>query len=212
MNPATETEVQSMQKLNPLVNIWTKPRRTVRYILENKKFAWVFLFVSLAGISTILDAMSSANIADKVNTDIGGIFFFFILLGPLFGLVVWALSGLLYWGIGKVFKGSASFREILKATAWANIPIVLSLLLWIPDIQVFKLSAFSAFPPPISPGEGGIIIASSIIEMVLSFWYIIILIKAIAEAHQFSSWKALGTAILPGGVMLIFVAMLMFVS
>lgn len=208
----TATEVKSIKKFNPLVKIWTKPRLSIRYILENKKFAWVFLLVSLAGMSTVLDAASSANIADRVNTSVGGIFFFSLLLGPILGLAIWVLSGLLYWGIGKIFSGTATFKGVLKATAWANIPIILSLLLWIPDIQVFKLGAFSAFPPPISPGEGGIIIVSSILEMVLSIWYIIILIKAIAEAHQFSSWKALGTAILPGGIMLIFIALLVFVS
>lgn len=210
MNSATK--LKSKQKITPLLHIWTKPRLTIRYILESKKFAWVFLLISLAGISTVLDGASSVNIADKVSTDIGGILFFSLLLGPFFGLVIWLFSGLLYWGIGKAFGGTATFKEMLKATAWANIPIIISLLLWIPDIQVFKLGAFSAFPPPISPGEGGIIIVSSILEMILSIWYIIILIKAIAEAHQFSSWKALGTAILPGGIMLVFIVLLVFVS
>jgi hypothetical protein len=73
------------------------------------------------------------------------------------------------------------------ASAWAFIPIIISLVLWVPDLQILGIGAFSAFASSVTPFEGLIILFSAIVEIVLSVWYVVILIKSVTEAHQFSA-------------------------
>jgi hypothetical protein len=189
---------EASEGINPWLTIWVQPRKTIRFMIENSKFGWVFLLVCLAGISNVLDIASNANMVDKVSTSTVGIVLIGIFIGAILGLVVWSLSSLLYWSIGKLFKGTGTLREIMTASAWAFIPIVLSLILWIPDLQILGDGAFSAIPSAITPFEGIVIIFSAIVELVFSIWYVVILVKAIAEAHQFSAWKSVGTVFIPG--------------
>jgi hypothetical protein len=192
---------ETSEQMNPWLTIWVQPKKTIRFMIDNGKFGWVFLLVCLAGVSTVLTIGSNANIADKVSISAGGIVLFGIFIGAVLGLIVWSLSSLCYWLIGKLFKGKGTLKETMMASAWAFIPIVLSLLLWIPDLQILGERAFSAIPSSITPFEGIVIIFSAILELVFSIWYVVILVKAIAEAHHFSFWKGVGTLFIPGVAM-----------
>ncbi|MCP3742449.1 Yip1 family protein [Rossellomorea sp. BNER] len=214
MKTATDVNghAEKTEKVNPWLSIWVKPRKTIRYVIDHKKFAWVFLLACLAGISNVLDGASTSNIADKVSTSVDGIVLFGLLLGPIFGLFIWAITSLLYWSIGKIFKGTGTLKEVMVATAWGFIPIIVSLLLWIPDLQILGIFNFSTLSPPMTAGESFVIIVSALLEIAISVWYVVVLVKAIAEAHRFSAWKGLGTVIIPGFVVFLFLLLLIFVS
>ncbi|MEF7566128.1 Yip1 family protein [Bacillus infantis] len=196
----------------PIISIWTAPRETIRHQMKHSKFGWLFLLAALAGISYFLDSASTGNLADKANASAGGIVLIGLFAGPVLGLISWVFFSAVYFGIGKLFGGESTFKEMLYAVAWSNIPIIASLLLWIPDLGIMGDGAFSQYLSDVNGFGVIIILFTSFLEIVLTVWYAVILVKGVAAAHQFSAWKGLGVIIVPGLFVLLLAILLVFVT
>lgn len=195
--------MQETKPLNPWLTIWVKPRTTIRYILNHKFLGFAFLLTILAGIGNTLDQASSRDVLD--NMDLGLPLFLLgaVIFGAITGIIGWFLTSLVAWGVGKIFKGTATYKEMLLATAWANIPIIIALVLWVPDLMVMGEGAFQS-DYVVGSFIGAVYIFFSVfVQIVLAGWYFFILIKAVSEAHRFSSWLGLCTLLIPGAVLTI---------
>lgn len=199
-------------KLNPWLTIWTQPRKIIRNINEHYSHKVLFLLAALGGISTYLDFAALSNLGDKANASAGGIIIVGLALGPVLGIILWILSSAIYSQVGKLFGGNASFRDMQIAIAWANVPLIISLLLWIPDLSIMGDGAFSEYVSPVNPFGVFLIGITSLLEIVFGIWYFFIIIKVVAEAHQFSTWKGLLVTIIPGILILVFLLVVIYVT
>lgn len=57
----------------------------------------------------------------------------------------------------------------------------------------------------LSPFQIGWLLLSAFFVFILAVWSFFLMIKAVAEAYQFSSWKGLLTLIIPAAVILVLV-------
>ncbi|MFQ5630791.1 MAG: YIP1 family protein, partial [bacterium] len=143
-----------------------------------------------------LDWASDKNLGDSYS--LIGVLLFCVLTGPVVGVLFVHLSAWLLQKTGSWLGGKASFIETRAAVAWSSVPIIWTLLLWIPAILLFGNKLFQdvdldlqsdfLFVPPL------IIVA--VAGVVIGIWAIFIFLNCLGEAHRFSAWKALAATIL----------------
>ena len=119
-----------------------------------------------------------------------------LLGGALAGVVMLLVGSLLLWLIAKIFKGQASFKQVILAFAWARVPIAISAFLWIPLLVVYGDALFVTGGldimngPPFFKFIGALMLA-------LKLWAIVLLVGTLAEVEGFSHWwKALACVLI----------------
>ncbi|QDU94367.1 Yip1 family protein [Lignipirellula cremea] len=200
----------SEQELKPFRTIWTRPRETVRRIIAVNPELHVVLLACLAGIGETLDRASMRNLGDKMP--LAAILGVALVFGPLGGLLsLWVGSHLIR--LSGNWMGGAGNRESIKtAIAWASVPAVFALPLWIPAIAFFGSDMFTAATPRLDaqPVLWIPFVAIALVEIVLGVWGFVLLCNTIAEVQGFhSAWAGLGNLILAGA--LFFVPLLVIV-
>lgn len=177
---------------NPWLSIWLEPRRTVQGIVDRDPEYLVLPLAMASGVSEALSKASSKNLGDQVGLP--------LLLGIcVFGGVISGLIGLFLFGFllrvsGKWLGGTGSSAHLRTAIAWAAVPTVVALGLWIPEFAVFGRDLFSAYTPTIDAHPFALL-GFALVEIVLGIWGLVILVKGVAQVHGFSSWRALSAVV-----------------
>jgi hypothetical protein len=197
-------------ELNPWVSIWTQPRATIQQIVDSDPEQSVLILAGISGFASTLDSVRDTGLGD-------GIPWFYIvlicaLIGSLLGIAgLYVFSFLLHW-TGKWLDGRASQPFIRAAGAWAQVPIIWGLLLWVPLIALFGQDLFRSgsfglesnpFFPFLSP-----IVSTGI---VLGVWSLVVSLHCLAQVQGFSVWKALGNYVLVVAVVVIPVTVIVVV-
>jgi hypothetical protein len=198
--------------VNPWVSIWTRPRETVRYLLETDPERMVLVLAALGGISQLLDQASTRNAGDTfpVTTAV----LLAVLLGPAIGLFSLFLGSILVAWTGRWMGGGGSARQLRTALAWANVPLVASLLLWIPLMLGVGEEMFTSYTPRLesSPVLALMVLLLGMVGIVLAIWSLVILLKGVGEVQGFSAWKALGNVLLAFLVVLVPIVLMAVVA
>jgi hypothetical protein len=193
-----------VQELKPFRTIWTRPRDTVRRIIAVNPELHVVLLICLAGIGQTLDRASMRNAGDKMPmAAIIGVACVFGPLGGLFSL--WVGSHLIRLS-GNWIGGVGNREQIKTAIAWASVPSVFALPLWIPQIVLFGSDMFTAQTPRLDaqPNLWIPFLAITLAEIVLAVWAYVMLCNTIAEVQGFrSAWSGLGNIILAGAIIIV---------
>lgn len=126
--------------------------------------------------------------------------FFTIIVTSIIGAIFYyyVIGGLLYW-LGSLLGGTGTYEDVRLSLAYAYIPTIFSLLIWIPSFILFGKDNFTSLTPKLDSSTGLTITyyVFGIIELIIGIWGIVIYLKCLGEAHKFSAWKALLTVILP---------------
>ena len=197
-------------ELNPWVSIWTQPRATIQQIVDSDPEQSVLILAGISGFASTLDSVRDAGLGD-------GIPWFYIvlicaLIGSLLGIVgLYVFSFLLHW-TGKWLDGRASQPFIRAAGAWAQVPIIWGLLLWVPLIalfgqDLFRSGSFGLESNPFFPYLFPIVSTG----IVLGVWSLVVSLHCLAQVQGFSVWKALGNYVLVVAVVVIPVTVIVVV-
>ena len=191
--------------MNPFTDIWLRTRETVRFVIERKSFKFIILLIVLTGFASGLIGMMNERSSDMpawaatlqalVTGPIGSAFGYFL------GAAILVL-------VGRLFKGTASYQEMFKALATAQIPQI-----WLlPLLIIWVLASPETFLADRTDVEGNpIVVVMSIVMAVVSIWTFIIVCKAVGEAHRVSSWKGFFIVVLPGIIITFIVLLIVFV-
>lgn len=201
-------------ELNPFLSVWTKPKQTIKQVMETKNILFTVLIAGLAGIGSGLINVQDSGFNEGLPTIM--VIVLALVLGPIIGIAgVFIVSGL-YVLIGKLLGGSGTYREMVKAMGPAYIPQVgvalIYLLLALIYGEMFIMepdpSTFAITSIPI-----GVYIATLLISVVLGVWGTVITCKAIGIVHQFSSLRGFGVILLVAALfflLLIFIGVIAF--
>ena len=188
----------------PFRTIWSSPRETIRRIVATDPELHVTLLICLAGIGESLNRASNRNAGDKLSLEV--ILALACILGPLGGLFgVWMYSHLIRIS-GKWIGGLGDYEEIKAAIAWASVPNVTGLVLWIPLLLIAGKEAFTEDAPNLVANSNLAIAAFSlaIVQLILGIWSLVLLCNTIAEVQDYeSAWRGLGNLFLAGAVIVI---------
>lgn len=184
---------------HPFWAIWFSPRRTIRQIISVNSQLHVVPLACLTGIGRVLDRASSRNLGDQLS--LPSVLGLACLGGALAGLIGLWVSSFGFSITGKWLGGTASREHLRTAIAWSGVPLVVALLMWIPELLLFGSEMFTAETPRMDaqPGLFNLLLLFVAAESVLGVWSFLLLCQTIAEVQGFrSSWRGFGNVLLVG--------------
>ncbi len=183
--------------VNPWIGMWIKPRETIRAILSYNKSYLLTLLYWIYGFPLILQFAQNFSLGDQMS--LAYILGIALVGGFVVGFIGINLGALLFYWTGRWIGGLGSFQDVRAAVAWSSVPNIVSMAIWLTQIAMFGNKVFSLmfFNTPLVGIELTVTYFCSIISIVVMIWGIVILLKAIGEAQQFSAWKALLNVFLP---------------
>jgi hypothetical protein len=189
----SDTQARSV---SPWRSIWLRPRETIRRIVDSDPSKRVLLLAVLEGIGQSLDRASLRNVGDRLS--LPGVLLLCTIVGTIFGPALLYLGGALVRWTGSWLGGQASAAHVRAAIAWGLVPDVWALLLWIPELLLFREELFTSRTPRIDdePLLALALLGSAAVQIVAVLWSAVTVLKCVGEVHRFSAWKALLAAIL----------------
>jgi hypothetical protein len=195
----------SVVPVRPWLTIWTKPRETIRKIID---YDLDYYVIPLAVTSGILQSLNNSLSNERIDVIVGLLLSF--IAGPIGGLIGLYIGGAIYSWTGGWFGGQASSDKVRPAIAWSSIPIIFLLLLFFPFNLLIRSGFLSDLPGPIGAAFGLLVIVIFFgSALIFGLWRLYLLIQCLAEVHEFSSWRALATII--SGFLLIFIPLLLLI-
>lgn len=191
-----QLDSQPEPALNPWIAIWTKPRETIQQIVDTDPNHLVLLLAALGGVSQTLDRASIRSAGDQI--EIQWIFLIAAVGGPIFGIIGLYIGAALVRWTGQWLGGTGSSENIRAAIAWGNVPIVLALVLWIPELALFGEELFTAEMPRMeaNPMLAVVFTGFMLVEMVIGIWTIVIVLQCLGQVQGYSAWRALANTLL----------------
>jgi hypothetical protein len=165
--------------------MWLSPRATVRWLIADRPGYLTHLLIAVALFSDMIRSATLGGLGDRLSLET-----ILMIMGsvalPYMILYLYVFAWIVKWA-GRLFGGRATVMEVRTALAWASVPLFASALLIIPKLLLFGVSMFRHDGLVASSAT----IAFGVMDVVLVVWWFVILIVAVAEAHQFALWKAL---------------------
>lgn len=188
--PQDASPYEELPLADAFLTMWVRPRQTIRRIVRrNPRYAVVPL-AAVAGITSVLATM--ANRGGGQTLSVGGVLLSALVGGPILGLIGIFLGGWLVRLTGRWFlEGRGGPQEVRAALAWAELPSIAALPLWL-----FATAAFGASLFQESAGElfGASVVYAlfAICVTALRIWGIALAGAALAEVQGYrSAWKGL---------------------
>ncbi|NGX30698.1 MAG: hypothetical protein K940chlam8_00047 [Chlamydiae bacterium] len=187
--------------MNPFVEIWTSPKKTIRAIVEAYPKYYLYFFATIQGLYALVNIFSSlrpAALEGMTNAIFIGIM---ILLTPLLGRVYFWINGWILKWVGSWFHGKASYIETRTVLAWSQVPIIFLIVIFLINQLAAHLFLGEALlegtPLPAIIAQFPVwLFINSVATAVFGIWSLVIFFGGIAEVHQFSVWKAILTGII----------------
>lgn len=180
---------------SPLLTVLTRPRPTVRELLDGETRRLVLPLVALAGVSTTVLRLGAPWVRTAPTADL---VWRALVLGPLGSLLwFWVVAGALHW-TGGWLGGHGSKRDLRLALAWGTMPLILCLPLAL-------LRCWALAPSPAAPATLQLL-ASAVggIGLACHAWSVGLQGQAVAEAQGFrSAWRGLANLALATAVILV---------
>ena len=197
---------------SPWTSMLLDPKNTIRQIVDTNPHEKVLFLTVLGGFGQILSNASARGLGEFVPFHL--IIFMCLIFGPISGLVSLHLGGLIMHWISHKLGGIASRDEIKAAIAWAWVPIVILLPLWIVKIIFFRHELFLSNTPIIDsqPILSTLFGFFTFIDLIISIWSLLILYVTLSEVNKFSTWRGFGTVVLSGLIVSVPVLILLYLT
>ena len=183
--------------INPWVEIWVRPRETLRALIQTNSTYCFPLLCLIYGFPVLLQMAQNLSLGDRFS--LGGIIIGSLILAIVPGYIMFNLAaGLFYW-TGKWIGGTGTFQHIRAAVAWSNVPPVVNGFIWIANMLIFgkRIFSLSFVVMPFMKGEIVVVAVAGLIQLTVAIWAFIILLKALGEVQGFSAWKGLLNVLIP---------------
>ena len=189
--------------MNPLLSIWSQPKNTVQYMLDNKQIGYLFFLVILSSFAT--GVMSFADKGFLVAFSLPVILLLITILSIIISLASWGITSVFYTWIGKMLGGTGTIRKMSYATATALIPSIWTMPIGITAVILYGKNLFmeptSVFA--ITNMSTGFYLLHNLVLIGISIFAIVILSKGIGLVHNFSTWRGFGTFMILFGIMMV---------
>lgn len=181
-----------MTSQDVLKKVWTRPRWVMQNIsTESMPLSLLILLIFFSGVQIALNQGEALQLGVRGNLDgfilnaflIGGLGF--LLLAPLY-------FGLMHFVCSRIFRGQGGFEYTRYALVLSMVPSFIIVVLSIGAALILGEETFLENKPLISASLALQVVSwlYTIAVGILSFWGFYILLTTLAEAHQFSRWRA----------------------
>jgi hypothetical protein len=179
---------------NPWLEIWTRPRQTIRRIVDTNPRQRIYFLASLNGVLVMPRLLQDVNsLAEGMGrvapfTSVWISLSTTLVAGSLAGLVGLFIGTVLFVRTTSWYGGRASSENVRAALAWSLVPYIpVRVLQILPIFIVLLLPEASAASVPMRC----LVLTITLIELSISIWAFVIVMKCLGEVEQFSAWRAL---------------------
>jgi Yip1 domain len=186
---------------NPWATIWTRPRATIRRIVETDVGYQVTFLAILSGALIWLErrwSNPSTAAAFPMLVVIA------VIVGAVLGIIELYVNGALLKWAGAALGGVGSYAEVRAALAWSRVPVIVAVSI---GVLAILLGTDGPMLGAESSGSGTSLL---LLHGALVMWGFVVMLKCVGEVHRFSAWRALGSILLIAvGLVLIVVVTLL---
>ena len=186
----------------PILSIMVKPRETIRYTLNHKKFSYSLYVGAICGFASALTALYGTPY--QYEYSLSEMVYSSFITGVLYYLLLNVILAALLSAIGAVFKGKGNVKTLFQTLCLTSIPYI-----WLMPIVLFwmQLAPQTFFKVKNITWEMAdylILYVGSFCILAASIWVFILTIIGISEAHQISKWKSFFISLLVSFVLAMF--------
>ena len=165
--------------INPWLTIWTRPRETIRAIVQFNPGHLFPLLCLIYGFPLLLQMAQNFSLGDRFP--MGGIIVGALIGGIFAGVIGMSMASALFYWTGKWIGGEGSYQNVRSAVAWSNVPNLVNILVWIVNMVSFgdRLFTRGFIETPFVGGELTVIYFASLVQVVIAIWGFIIFLKAL---------------------------------
>lgn len=169
----------------------------MRRILDTDPKARIWFLGALGGISQVLHQASVNEEADSLAYDPIAVLVATAVIGVIYGVVsLWVMPYPVCW-TGRWLGGSGKVSGVRSSLAWAQVPGIWSLALYVVLIVMAGPEFLSgAFQLSFADGASLVTVAAVCLIGLVTIWQFFTTLKTLAEAQAFSAWRALANLIL----------------
>lgn len=189
---------------NPWITIWTRPRATIRRIVETDVHYRVVFLAMLAGALSRLETRWALVPGTPGSAAFPMLVVFSVVIGAIAGIIGLYINGVLLKWSGSMLGGIATYADVRAALAWAEVPVIVA-------VSIGILSILIGTGGPLMPfgGSGAdTSLSVSLLHAVFGIWSFILVLKCVGEVHRFSAWRALAAIVLVAVAIVIVLAIL----
>jgi hypothetical protein len=180
---------------SPWVKMLVAPRTVMRSILDSNPQRQVHFLAMLSGVCWMLDRCFQGNIGKHFPFQ--SLLLLCVMLGPLVGLLSLYCQGTFLTWTGKWIGGKGAQTEVRAALAWGSVPMIWELGWWFLGFSLFGGVMFNMDAVDQLPVlEQAAYWALLLWGIIWDIWAAVVYVKCVAEAHQFSAWRACGAMLL----------------
>jgi Yip1 domain len=173
---------------NPWATIWTRPRATIRRIVETDvRYQVTFLAILSGALIWLERRWSNPSTAAAFPM----LVVIAVIVGALLGIVELYVNGALLKWAGAALGGVGSYPEVRAALAWSRVPVIVAVSIGVLAILLGTDGPMLGGPEISSSG-----VSVTLLHAVLVLWGFIVMLKCVGEVHRFSAWRALGSILL----------------
>ncbi|WYP26944.1 YIP1 family protein [Alkalihalobacillus sp. FSL W8-0930] len=198
-----------MEKLNPWLHIWFKPRAVIRQELEKPDREKYFILLSI-----VIGMLTAFTSYDQNSPDLNpvNLTLYVVFGGTAGGLFMLYFSSWINAVVGRWLGGRGYASDLRVAVVRGSmVPSLLTVFLGFVDFAIRGEEYFYSVDLLIQSREmstlgfitGGMPNALIFFQLIAFVWTVIISLKSYGEAHGFSAWMAL--------LMVIIVALLLVI-
>ncbi|SCY54638.1 YIP1 family protein [Alkaliphilus peptidifermentans] len=158
------------------LNIWIKPKETVRAVINRNKNRGIIFLVFFGSYATVLRIVSFSDLIRILS--LREIFLSVVVLGSIGALIFYYLVSVILQLTGRWIGGKATYKEIKLVNGYISITAIWCLVILIPQIILVTLDKST---PPIL----------TMFNILINIWIFIIYLKSLAEVQRFSAIKSL---------------------
>jgi hypothetical protein len=181
---------------HPWATIWTRPRATIRRIVDTDVRNQVTFLAILSGALIWLERRwSSPSPAPAFPM----LVVIAVIVGAILGIVELYINGALLKWAGSALGGVATYAEVRAALAWSRVPIIVA-------VGIGVLAILFGTDGPVLGGSEEMTTSDASLLLLHGFlvlWGFIVMLKCVGEVHRFSAWRALGSLLLIGAVIVL---------
>ncbi len=172
---------------NPWATIWTRPRATIRRIIEtDARYQVTFLAILSGALIWLERRWSNPSTAAAFPM----LVVMAVIAGAIAGIIELYVNGALLKWAGAALGGVGSYAEVRAALAWSRVPLIVG-------VSIGVLAILLGTDGPMLGGESSGSGASlALLHGFLVMWGFVVMLKCIGEVHRFSAWRALGSILL----------------
>jgi hypothetical protein len=189
----TEVRRIDLGEESPFLTIWTRPRQTIRAIVETDPTRHVVTLAVLQGVTPAALRASTRKLGDGFSFPM--VLTLVIVLGSSVALAGLYLVGWLLALVGRWLGSRARPVQIRAAIARSEVPTIAGLPIGILLLAVLGRELFTTRMPTIvaHPALGLLLQTWHVVTALLRGWSLMLLVKCLGEVQRVSAWRGLGS-------------------